>query len=131
MVSSSPGLERLKELSGIYPRRNPVRWEMRNKKIVVTYRKNLSFFESFLQRRLGGSLHIRRPLDELGSRMWMLCDGRHSLAEMIGIMSRDYHERIEPPQERVWAFIEVLLNTGLVRLERAPRGRLPLRVVKK
>jgi len=127
---SSPE-EKLRHLLGIYPTRNPVRWKLREGRVVVSYRKSFGPLESFLHRKLGGPRSISRPLDELGSRMWLLCDGRHSLAEIIGIMSAEYHEKIEPAHERVWAFMEILLNTGLLRLESGPRGRLPLRVGKR
>lgn len=111
--------------------RNPVRWKKRNGRIVITHEKNLSPFESFLRKRFGGPRYIRRPLDELGSTVWLLCDGRRDLAEICVIMDEKYKERIEPVFRRVWDLIGTLARSGLMRIEESPRGRLPLRVKRK
>jgi len=119
------------KLSTIYPTRNPVRWKMENGKAVITYKKDFRSFERFLYRKFGGVSHIRRPLDELGTRIWLLCDGRRHFAEICRIMDDEFKERIEPVSKRVWVFIEILIRVGLMRLESAPRGVLPMRVGKK
>jgi len=121
----------LEKLSAIYPTRNPVRWKMENGKVVITYKKDFRSFEKFLYRKFGGVSHIRRPLDELGTRIWLLCDGRKSFADICIVMDEEFKEKIEPVSKRVWTFIEILIRVGLMRLESAPRGNIPLRVCKK
>ena len=121
--------EKKRSLSSIYPTRNPVRWRMRAGIVVITYRKQFRALERFLYRKLGGSQIINRPLDEMGSRIWLLCDGRRNLAEICSIMDDEFKERIEPVFKRVWGLIEILIRIGLMRLEIKPRGRLPRRVL--
>ncbi len=128
---SGPGTdENLEKLSAIYPTRNPVHWKMENGKVVITYKKEFRAFERFLYRKLGGVSHIRRPLDELGTRIWLLCDGRKSFAEICAVMDEEFKERVEPVSKRVWTFIEILIRVGLMRLESEPRGPLPPRVLR-
>ena len=123
--------DKIKQVSGIYPVRNPVRWRMRDGKVVITYKKEFRSIEKFLHDKLGGPDHIRRPLDELGTRIWLLSDGRRSLKEICVIMDDEFKERIEPAFKRVWRLIEILINTGMMRLEREQGRKLPRRVAKK
>lgn len=120
--------DKKKQLSAIYPIRNLLHWEIRDGIAVITYKKEFRAFERFLYKRIGGSKYIRRPLDEMGTRIWLLCDGRRDLAEICGIMDMEFKERIEPVFKRVWGLIEILIRIGLMRLESGPRGRLPQRV---
>ena len=120
----------LKRVTSIYPVRNPVKWDMRKGIVVISYRKNLKDFERRIQRKIGGPELIRRPLDDMGSRIWLLSDGRRNFAEICTIMDGEFQERIEPVSRRVWAFIETLLQIGLMRLENEPRGKLAQRVPK-
>lgn len=121
----------IEKLSAIYPTRNPVRWKLENERVVITYKKEFRSFERFLYRKFGGVSHIRRPLDDLGTRIWLLCDGRKNFAEICAVMDLEFKEKIEPVSKRVWTFIEILIRVGLMRLESGPRGNLPLRVGKK
>lgn len=123
--------EKIQQVSGIYPVRNPVHWRMRDGKVVITYKKEFKPIEKFLHEKIGGPENIRRPLDELGTRIWLLSDGRRSLKEICFIMNDEFKERIEPVFKRVWGLIEILINTGLMRLEREPGRKLPKRVLKK
>ena len=123
--------EKMQRLHSIYPTRNPVHWRMRGGIAVITYKKEFRPLERFLYRKLGGSEIINRPLDEMGTRIWILCDGRRDLAEICGIMDEEFRERIEPVSKRVWGLIEILIRIGLMRVEGEPRGKLPRRVLSK
>ena len=117
-------LERLdpktERLLSAYPVRASVRWRMENGRAVLVYKKNLSLFERKLQALIGGPDVIRRPLDSVGTDIWLLCDGQHTLADICTEMDQKYRERIEPVLKRVWSFIQMLLELGLLTLSEAP-----------
>ncbi|HDD59488.1 MAG: PqqD family protein [Thermoplasmata archaeon] len=105
-------------LNQIYPVRMPVKWYYRGERVVLEYPKNFTRFERFLHRYLGGPTTIKRPLDEVGSSIWILCDGEHSLAEIIYLVGERFKERVEPADKVVDSFIEILLKLNLIRLEK-------------
>ena len=69
-----------------------------------------------------------RTLDERGSIIWELCDGRYNIKEICDVLDARYHEDIEPVLEYVHKVLVVLLERNLVRLEREkPDKPLPVR----
>ena len=93
----------------IYPVRSPLDWKRRDGRIVLEYPKNLNRLERALNRVLKGPENIRRPLDDVGTLLWEMSDGEHSLLEI-------YIEE----QERL---LETMLKLGLMRLEFHPGGK--------
>lgn len=100
----------------IYPIRNPVKWKKVKDRIVLVYPKNFTGFESWLHKRIGGPGIIRRPLDELGSKIWLMCDGKHTIEYICTELDEQYHEDVEPVLDRVSKFLEILLKQNLIRL---------------
>ena len=107
----------------IYPKRAEVKWTMRNGKVVLEYPKNFSRFERALHRVLGGPESIKRPMDEVGSILWKMSDGSHSLLEIFLKEQEAFHERVEPVDKVVGGFLETLLKLGLMTLEYRPDGK--------
>lgn len=102
-----------------YPVRNElVKWEKReDRTVVLIYRKNLSRFERWLQRHIGGPLDIKRPLDAPGSRIWELCDRQHTLLDICRIIDEEFKEEMDPVFDKVRRFLEQLLILNLVILK--------------
>ncbi|MGQ9583235.1 MAG: PqqD family protein [Thermoplasmatota archaeon] len=112
-----PRLERLLAARPVRREGGGLRWEVGPDGIVVvTHPKDLTRAERWLMRRVGGSPDIRRRLDGPGSRIWLLCDGRHTIAEICDEMDRRYREAIEPVLTRVTRFLEMLLARNLIYL---------------
>lgn len=109
-------------LNQVYPVRMPVKWFWREDRVVLEYPKNFTRFERFLHRYLGGPTTIKRPLDDVGTAIWVLCDGEHSMAEIIYIIAERFKEKVEPADKVVNSFMEVLLKLNLIRLERRKKG---------
>jgi len=101
-----------------YPVRNEVvKWEKRDDGMaVLIYRKNLSRFERWLQRHIGGPLDIKRPLDAPGTRIWELCDRQHTLLDICRIIDKEFKEEMDPVFDKVRRFLEQLLILNLVIL---------------
>jgi hypothetical protein len=62
--------------------------------------------------------NIRVKLDEIGSFIWLQCDGQRNLAAIMAALHDEFGERVEPVDQRVGLFIRQLLRGGMVRLEK-------------
>ncbi len=122
---------KMQRILSIYPMRSPVKWTQENDRIVLIYPKDLTKFESWLHKRIGGPEVIRRPLDEIGSKIWLMCDGKHTVRDICTELDELYQEDIEPVLDRVSKFLELLLRSNLIRL--SPKRVYPkkFRVAKK
>lgn len=112
--------ERTRKVLCAYPMRNPVKWRMENGKAVLIYKKNLGKVEKRILSVVGGPENIRRPLDDKGSDIWLMCDGDHSIMDICVEMDKKYKEEMEPVVKRVGTFIEMLLKLNLVTLRGEP-----------
>lgn len=98
------------------PIRCNVKVEWKNGCAVLVYPKNLTRFERWLQKRIGGPLEIRRPLDPMGTEVWKLCNGEHTVATICEKMRNKFGEDIEPVYPRVIKFLLRLAELNLIRL---------------
>lgn len=110
-----------KNVLGAYPIRAPVKWRMEQGKAVIIYSKNLSKLEKKVHSVVGGPENIRRPLDEVGTDIWLMCDGKHTIFDICKKLDGKHHERVEPVVKRVTSFLEILLKLNLVRLSKVAR----------
>ena len=51
---------------------------------------------------------FRVELDDVGSALWLLCDGNRNVKEIARVMRERYEERIEPCYERMGLFFQQL-----------------------
>jgi hypothetical protein len=69
-------------------------------------------FRNRLMKRLfalrGSSGCIRVKLDDIGSEVWLLCDGQKSVKEIADPLREKFKERIEPCYERLGVFFQQL-----------------------
>lgn len=108
-----------KKVMSAYPVRSPVKWRMEDGRAVIIYKKSLGNVEKKIKKVIGGPDNIRRPLDDRGTDIWLLCDGEHTIMDICEEMDRKYKEEMEPVVKRVGKFIEMLLTLNLVTLRSA------------
>ena len=107
--------------SYLFPIRQKVKHHYRKGRIILEYPKNFNRFERFLHRFLGGPTVIKRPLDRVGTLLWEMSDGNHSLEEIYLEEQRRFHERVEPVEKVVGGLLEVMLKLGLMVLDYRPQ----------
>ena len=96
-----------------------VGWEeLAPEQIVIIVNKELSSLEERVANFLGAPNSVRRPLDEMNSKLWMLMDGKMSVNQIVVEMDRIFAEKIAPAPERVNRSIADFVNMGLVKLHR-------------
>jgi len=103
--------------STVFPTRADVDWEIsESDNVVISMMKDLSVFEAKISDFLGAPKIVRRPLDGMNSRLWILMDGTRSLDELIDEMDVEFAEKIAPVSERVTRSIAEFVQLGLVFL---------------
>ena len=101
----------------IFPVRMEVDWEeLGSGKIVIVVKKDLSSVEEKVANFLGAPKTVRRPLDEMNSKLWLLMDGKMSVDQIVSEMDIVFREKIAPVYERVNRSIADFVNLGLVEL---------------
>jgi hypothetical protein len=80
----------------------------------------------WLQKRLRKP-HIRVSLDEIGSAVWGLIDGRRTVVEIGEELERRFGERIRPTHERLGFFFGMLRRNKLVELDEPGAPPEPIR----
>jgi len=103
------------EFNNIYPFRN-CEYDINNNVITVLYKKEkLTFIEKTFFKKQSSKPH-QIDLDEIGSFIWLLCDGKKNVCEITKIASDHFLEKIEPAKERVELFIKQMHKNKLVSL---------------
>ena len=101
----------------IFPVRKEVDWEeLDSEKIVIVVNKDLSSVEEKVANFLGAPKTVRRPLDEMNSKLWLLMDGKMSVNQIVSEMDLAFAEKIAPASERVNRAIAEFVHLGLVIL---------------
>ena len=62
-------------------------------------------------------------LDELGAQVWHLCDGRHTVAEIIRTFAQTRRVNQREAQVAVLAFLRMLVRRNLVAVAGARTAR--------
>lgn len=109
---------------GKIPVRLPVKWYFDNNAsniIIIEYEKKFSKIESFLSKLLKSPTSVKRTLDVMNSRLWLLMDGNNSFSDIIDMMESEFKEEIIPSKQRITTsvmnFIELRLVTLLANSE--------------
>ena len=111
------------QVLGLRPLRNPVvKWERTGEDnlVVISYLpKPFEGRPRFIDRFFGLPSEKRIELtDELSSAVWELCDGKHSVAEIAGFISKEYKLGRRQAEVSVLAFLKTLQTKRLVGVPR-------------
>ncbi len=98
----------------LYPFRK-CEYEYANDLVVVLFKKKPTFIEKIFFRKM-----IDKPykidLDEVGSFIWELCDGKNDLSDILQKVKNNFGDKVNPAEERVLNFIKQMNNTKLIQL---------------
>ncbi len=103
----------------IYPDRQGIEWiTTTSGNIEIIMKKDLNWFEKKVAYFIGAPTIVRRPLDEMNSKLWTLMDGTRTLDQIIIEMDQIFKENIAPVTDRVTRSIAIFVESGLVSLNR-------------
>ncbi len=61
---------------------------------------------------------MKIDLDELGSFVWKLIDGKRNIEEIGQIVESEFGEKVEPLYDRLGTYINILRNNKFITLEK-------------
>ena len=89
---------------------------MHDSMITVNYKKEkLTFIEKLFFKKQSAKPH-KIDLDEIGSFIWLLCDGEKNVDEITKLAKHHFLDKIEPAKDRVELFINQMHKNKLVSL---------------
>ena len=120
-------------LASQYPCRTPVWWArigdvhkdpslvgVSGRKIVLRIPKQFGRIEGWFAKVLRAPKEIRRPLDQMNSLLWELCDGSRTFGEICEVMNEVFHENIAPVMQRTAAAIGLFQSNNLALMLKNP-----------
>jgi len=92
-----------------------VNFELRESNLVTILapRFRNGIFKKLFQPRLKKPF-LKVDLDEIGSEVWLLCDGKRNIKEIGERLKEKFAERIEPCYERLSLFFKQLENARFI-----------------
>ena len=105
----------MKEKDKIFPLKN-VPYEKKDKIVILIQKKErLNFIEKLFFKKI-----YEKPyyidLDEIGSYVWELCNGKRSISEIIEEARMHFGQLIYPAEQRIELFIKQLAKNKFVKL---------------
>ncbi|UCH89447.1 MAG: PqqD family protein [Thermoplasmata archaeon] len=109
--------ERIQNMLVMRPVRK-VRWKYADEdetKVIIFFPR----FESALGKRLG-EIYKMKPyrkihLDEYGTSVWKLCNGKATVRQIGELLSEQYGDKVEPLHERLQIFLNVLERNEMIK----------------
>ena len=100
----------------VYPTRNPsLEWELDEEGVVSA---NLKRPQDLRNRVVGGFLMLpeskRLKLDEVGTFVWDLCDGKHTVADIVAAMAEQYKLSRREVEVSLTEFLRMLAKRGMI-----------------
>jgi hypothetical protein len=90
------------------------------KKVVMRIEKKFSRFERILAKVFRAPKELRRPLDQMNSMLWELCDGHRTFDDICTVMNLTFHDEIAPVIHRTELAISQFLQLNLMIIKKEP-----------
>ena len=113
--SPPPGITR-QDAMRVYPTRNPnLEWVLDEEGVVTATLKRP---KDLRNRVIGGFLMLPEArslkLDEVGTFVWNLCDGKHTVADLVGAMAEKYKLSRREVEVSLTEFLRMLAKRGMI-----------------
>jgi len=100
-------------LLDLKPKRT-VKWK-RGEKVTIIVPKARNIIGKHFCDALGIKPTYNIHLDEFGSAVWNLCDGKRTIKEIADELKLKFGKTVEPLYGRLAEFIRILKNEGLIK----------------
>lgn len=105
-------------LENIPVRKEDLRWETDENGVVTLFVHNTGIMKKITQKLLKKPEYTQVHLDENGSFIWPLIDGKRDIVELGVLVKEHFGEAAEPLYPRLAKFFQILESYGFVRLEK-------------
>jgi len=92
-----------------------IKFEIRESNLVTLLAPRFrdGLMKKLLQPRLKKPF-LKIDLDEIGSEVWLLCDGKRNVQEIADRLREKFQEKVEPCHERLGIFFKQLERAGFI-----------------
>ena len=101
-------------LENIPVRQEGLRWDTDENGMVTLYVHNTGLMKKITQKFLKKSEYTQVHLDENGSFVWPLVDGKKNIIELGVLVKEKFGEKAEPLYPRLAKFFQILESYGFV-----------------
>jgi len=99
-------------------RSEQVEWQQRGEKVLIKVRRS-DWLGVLLRWLTSRPVHRQIELDEIGGFVWNLCDGSHSVADIVEELEHRYQLSRREALASLAEFLSQLQKRGLIRWEEA------------
>lgn len=104
-------------LENIPVRQEGLKWDVDEQGMVTLYVHNTGLMKKITQKLLKKPEYTQVHLDENGSFIWPLIDGKKNIIELGKIVKEHFGEKAEPLYPRLAKFFQILESYGFVSLK--------------
>lgn len=94
-----------------------LRWEMKEGDGVILYQENTGVMNRLAQKYLKKPKISQIHLDEMGSYIWPLIDGKRTIFEIANLVKLQFGEKAEPLYNRMVSYMKILKDNGFITLD--------------
>lgn len=98
-------------------RKDHVQWTTDEKNLICIFFYRNSFISRCLRFIFNTPEKISIDLDEIGSAVWGMCDGKSSILDIGKKLLRKFGDKTEPLYPRLAHFIKILYSQGYIGLQ--------------
>lgn len=98
-----------------------VNWYEKDSRVYLEIRRE-GAIDRFVQKYFKVKDKTTVELDVLGSGVWKFLDGKRNVFEISKLVDNEFGEKAAPLVERLAAFIRVLKDASIIRLEEEKNG---------
>ncbi len=97
------------------PEKSPLlKWYADEKELVILETENTGVFNTIAQRLFKKPRFTKIHLDEQGSFLWPLIDGKHTVMELASLQKEQFGEKSEPLYPRIVKYFQIMERCRLI-----------------
>lgn len=97
------------------PEKSPLlKWYADEKELVILETENTGVFNTIAQRLFKKPRFTKIHLDEQGSFLWPLIDGKHTVMELASLQKERFGEKSEPLYPRIVKYFQIMERCHLI-----------------
>lgn len=113
----APSLSRQEALAAIPIRNDQVRWEVNGRQeVVLLIPRRQDRLGQLLNRIFAAPEHRQIVLDEIGSEVWQLCDGEHTVDEIVRTLTSRHRLSRREVELSLTLYLQQLARRRLIGL---------------
>lgn len=94
-------------------RNEKIGWKLDDEKVTLIFHR-YSLFERIMHKIFKKAEFVKVELEEIGSKIWLLCDGKNTIYDISQQLEKQFGNKIEPTIPRLINYINTLKNNSYI-----------------